>query len=134
MASICNVTFACEEPEELAAFWAAALEYEIEELPPAFVEELEDAGLDPSDVRAISDPNGSGPRLFFKRMPKTPTEHMPIHLDLNVDDREAAVAELVDLGATEVETKLLEAGPHRQIWTVMEDPEGNGFCVQAPGA
>ena len=133
MASIYNVTFACEEPEELAAFWAAALEYEIEELPPAFVEELEAAGHDPSDARGISDPTGAGPRLFFKRMPKTSTEHIPIHLDLNVDDRETAVAEFVELGATEVETKSLDVGDHRQRWTVMEDPEGNGFCVQAPG-
>ena len=34
MASIGNVTFACEDPAALAEFWAAAIEYELEELPP----------------------------------------------------------------------------------------------------
>lgn len=129
MASIQNVTFACEEPDELAAFWAETLEYEIEPIPEAFAEALEAAGRDPSDGRAIFDPTGDGPRLFFKRMPKSPTEHVPIHLDLEVADRERSVAELVERGATEVETKSLDVGEHRQVWTVMTDPEDNGFCV-----
>lgn len=133
MASIRNVTFACENPNELADFWAAVLEYEKEELPPAFADDLEAAGHDPADAVAISDPAGEEPRLFFKRMSKTPTESIPIHLDLDVVDREAAVAAFVELGATAVETKTFEAGDHREVWTVMEDPESNGFCVAAPG-
>lgn len=133
MVSIGNVTFACEEPDELASFWAAVLDYELEAIPPAFAEALEEAGHDPTDARAISDPSGDGSRLFFKRMPKTPTEHIPIHLDVHVADRTDAVERFADLGAREIETKSFEAGNHREVWTVMKDPEENGFCVAAPG-
>jgi hypothetical protein len=34
---------------------------------------------------------GEGPDLFFKRMRKSPTIELPIHLDVNVPDREAEV-------------------------------------------
>ncbi len=132
MATIGNITFACAEPDALATFWADILEYELEDIPPPLRDALEDAGHDPSDGRAISDPNGDGPRLFFKRMEKSPTEQIPIHLDLYVEDREAAVAAFVTQGATEIETKSLDLGAHEQVWTVLEDPEGNGFCVSAP--
>ena len=40
------------------------------------------------------------------------------------------MARLVALGATVVETKTRETGEFREVWTVMHDPEGNGFCVQ----
>ena len=133
MASIQNVTFACDEPDELATFWADTLEYELEPIPPELEEALRAAGEDPADARAIFDPSGNGLRLFFKRMPKSSTEHIPIHLDLVVPDRSRAVEELVARGANKIETKTLDLGEHEQIWTVMEDPEGNGFCV-APEA
>lgn len=58
---------------------------------------------------------------------KTSTDHLPIHLDIHVDD----CTSVVDSGANTVETKSLEVGPHRQVWTVMKDPEGN-FCVASP--
>ena len=37
---------------------------------------------------------------------------------------------LVGLGAAVVETKTRTTGPWEEVWTVMRDPEGNGFCVQ----
>ncbi len=132
MASIGNITFACEEPSELATFWAAALEYEIEEIPPDLLEAIEAEGRAPDEAAAASDPAGRGPRLFFKRMPRSSAEHIPIHLDINVDDREAAVERLSELGATVVETKTETVGPYTETWTVMQDPAGNGFCIQAP--
>lgn len=132
MTSIGNITFACDDPGALADFWAAALDYELEELPAELEEALLDAGRDPNDAAAIVDPDGEQPRLFFKKMPKTETESIPIHLDLNTDDRNATVDRLVELGAKKVETKTQQIGPVTETWTVMEDPEGNGFCVQAP--
>lgn len=129
MASIQNITFACEEPDALAAFWATTLGYELEPIPQALADSLERAGHDPRDGRAIVDPENDGPRLFFKRMEKSTTEQLPIHLDLAVSDREEAVETFVANGATEIETKSLDLGAHSQVWTVMQDPEGNGFCV-----
>ena len=32
--------------------------------------------------------------------------------------------------ACEVETKTRTTGPYTETWTVMKDPEGNGFCVE----
>jgi hypothetical protein len=88
------------------------------------------AGRDPNGAAAIVDPEGRGTRIFFNKAEKTPTDSIPIHLDLNAEDREAEVARLVSLGATEVETKTRTTGPYTEVWTVMKDPEGNGFCVQ----
>lgn len=134
MTSIGNITFACEDPTALAEFWAATLDYVMEELPPELEAAWRDAGRDPNAAAAIVDPDDKGPRLFFKKMNKTETDSMPIHLDLNTTDREATVRRLVELGAKKRETKSQQTGPLTETWTVMEDPEGNGFCVQSPGA
>ena len=130
MASLSNITFACEDPDRLADFWAAALGYVKQEAPPEFMKAWLAAGRDPNDAAAIVDPEGKGPRLFFEKKPKTPTTSIPIHLDLHAPDREAEVKRLVGLGAHEVETKTRTTGPYTETWTVMKDPEENGFCVE----
>jgi predicted enzyme related to lactoylglutathione lyase len=111
-----HVTFACDDSRSLAEFWAAVLGYETE----------------PSDDDCFA--RGDGPELFFKKMPKSPTIELPIHLDVNVPDREAEVRRIVGLGAKIVETKTSDAGELHETFTVMRDPEGNGFCVQGPDA
>jgi predicted enzyme related to lactoylglutathione lyase len=42
------------------------------------------------------------------------------------------VNRIIGLGAKLVETKTSEAGEVKEIFTVLRDPEGNGFCVQGP--
>jgi predicted enzyme related to lactoylglutathione lyase len=130
VASLGNITFACDDPSALSAFWAEALGYQRQEAPPEFMQAWIAAGRDPNDAAAAVDPAGRGPRLYFQRTPKTPTDSIPIHLDLNAEDRESEVARLVRLGATVVETKHRTTGDITEAWTVMRDPEGNGFCVQ----
>ena len=132
MASIGNITFACEDPGALAEFWAGAVGYDIEEAPPDLIEAIETEGGDLNAAAVAVDPAGRGPRLFFKKMPRSSPEHIPIHLDLDAEDRETEVRRLVELGATVVETKTETTGPYTETWTVMHDPEGNGFCVQSP--
>ncbi|TYL38634.1 glyoxalase/bleomycin resistance/dioxygenase family protein [Natronococcus pandeyae] len=132
MASIGNITFACEDPDGLAAFWTAAVDYELQEAPPGLLEAIEAEGGDPNAAASAIDPDGHGPRLFFKKMPRSSPEHIPIHLDLNAADREEEVERLAELGASIVETKTETTGPYTEAWTVMRDPEGNGFCVQSP--
>ena len=131
---ITNITFACENPVELAQFWRDALGYVEFELPAEIEEQIQaaaDAGeLDATGWGMAVPPDGVGPRLLFQRRPKTPTESIPIHLDLHGEDREAEVERLVGLGATVVEERsrrIAEVIDER--WTVMRDPEGNGFCV-----
>jgi len=85
-----RITFACDEPRALAEFWAAVL--------------VCDAQLN-AEGWAASDPRREGPELFFNHMPKSPTIELPIHLDVNVPDREAEVQRLMGLGAKLVETQ-----------------------------
>lgn len=132
MASIGNITFACEDPAALAEFWAEATNYEIEEAPPGLIEMIEGEGGDTNAAAAAIDPDEQGPRLFFKKMLRSTPDHIPIHLDLDTEDREAEIERLTDLGATIVETKTETTGSYTEAWTVMRDPEGNGFCVQSP--
>jgi hypothetical protein len=111
------MTFACEDHDQLADFWAAALGGERRGLP---------ASLGSSVVELP----GDGPDLLFKPDIERGTEQdLPIHLDVEADDREAAVADLEDLGATIRETKSETFETHTSTWTVMEDPEGNGVCL-----
>jgi predicted enzyme related to lactoylglutathione lyase len=109
-----HITFACEDTRAVGEFWAAVLGYEVV----------------PSDADCFA--RGGGPELFFKRMPKSPTIELPIHLDVNTPDREAEVNRIIGLGAKLVETKTSEAGELKETFTVLRDPEGNGFCVQGP--
>jgi len=128
-----NITFACEEPVRLAEFWAAATGYVALEVPAEIQEAVDraiEAGeLDPTGWAMLVPPSGEGPRLLFQRRQKTQTDSIPIHLDLGVDHREAAIERLVGLGATFVETKSHAIGPFTETWSVLRDPEGNGFCV-----
>jgi len=54
---------------------------------------------------------------------------LPVHLDLAIEDRAAAVERFRDLGGAVRETKSEEFADQTHTWTVMEDPEGNEFCV-----
>jgi predicted enzyme related to lactoylglutathione lyase len=112
-----HITFSCEEPARVAEFWGQLLDYETAA-----------AG----DSWLATDPRGEGVRLLFNRMPKSPTIELPIHVDVNVPDREAELARVLELGGRLVETKSHSVGDLEETWTVMRDPEGNGFCVQSP--
>jgi hypothetical protein len=131
---ISAVTFAAADPMRLAEFWAAALGYVPVAVPPDRLADLELAyergELERDGWAMLASPDGTGPRLLFHRRPKSQPEHIPIHLDLHADDREAEVDRLVALGATVVETKTQRLGNAEESWTVLRDPEGNGFCVE----
>ena len=76
---------------------------------------------------AAVDPKASGPRLVFQRVDDPPVEKSPIHLDLHVDDLEAAAATVTAIGGTRIDqTPITEAG---STWIRFEDPEGNVFCL-----
>jgi predicted enzyme related to lactoylglutathione lyase len=110
-----NITFACEDPRRVAEFWAQV---------------LDDYSAEPSGKSWRA--SGDGPELFFNRMKKSPTIEVPIHLDVNVPDRQAEVERLLGFGAHIVMTKTAAIGSLEETCTIMRDPEGNGFCVQTP--
>jgi predicted enzyme related to lactoylglutathione lyase len=133
MARIANITFTCRDPRRLADFWIAALGYVRQELHPEILEQLRESGFDMTSRDAAVDPEGRQPRLFFIKGEKTPTTAIPIHLDIGFDDPDAAVDRLLALGATVKERKTQTVGPWTDRFTVMQDPEGNSFCVQGVG-
>jgi uncharacterized glyoxalase superfamily protein PhnB len=133
VARLNNITFACEEPVRLAEFWREALGYKHIQVPPE-VEEAASAAIERGELEADSwamlvNPDATGPRLLFQRRPKTETTDIPIHLDIHSEDRPAEVERLQGLGATFVEERSQKIGSFEEFWTVMKDPEGNGFCV-----
>ncbi|HSC74069.1 MAG TPA: VOC family protein [Gaiellaceae bacterium] len=106
-----HITFACAEPQRVAEFWTVLLDgYALQEHVA----------------------RGDGPELLFRRAEKSPTIELPIHLDVNVPDREAELQRVLELGGKLVETKSHQIGELSETWTVMRDPEGNGFCIQSP--
>ena|ERR1700761_9349249 len=141
MATKIQITVDCADVTVAMAFWGPALGY-VQEPPPPGYESwpafAADRGIPRSEWRgALVDPAGVGPRVFFQTVPEPRTSKNRLHLDLEVTDRgapladrrapiAAKVASLVALGATEVET-IDEGGG---TFTVMRDPEGNEFCVQ----
>ena len=112
-----HITFSCDEPARVAEFWGRLLDYEAAAAGTSWF---------------ATDPRGEGTRLLFNRMPKSPTIELPIHVDVSVPDREAEVARVLELGGHLVETKSHSLGDLQETWTVMRDPEGNGFCLQSP--
>jgi hypothetical protein len=144
MAIPVQVTFDCHDPDRLARFWAELLGYEMEPPPPGFDSWqawLTDHGIPESEwnsASAIVDPDRAGPRLFFQRVPEDKVVKNRVHLDVNAggprgtpeEEREAnveaAVAKSIAAGATEV--RFVEERGER--FHVMQDPEGNEFCLQ----
>jgi Glyoxalase-like domain len=76
MARDIQITFDCADPAGLAAFWVEALGYQLQDPPQGFEsweQALETMGVPPesrNDASAVVDPEGSGPRLYFQRVPE----------------------------------------------------------------
>ena len=143
MAMAFQVTFDSADPGAHAAFWAEAMHYTLDPPPAGF--DSWDAALDawgvPADQRnnasAVVDPDGVGPRLFFQKVPEPKTAKNRVHLDLRAavglpaeersDALEAECTRLVALGASRV--RRMEADEINNVCIVMQDPEGNEFCL-----
>ncbi len=86
---------------------------------------------------ACVDPSGIGPRLFFQRVPEGKVVKNRVHLDVRVgtglvgterlETLEAECGRLVELGAVRV--RLLAADGINESCIVMQDIEGNEFCL-----
>ena len=106
-----GVTIDCADPQKLAEFWTEALGTTI-------------TG-DYGEYVFLAPKREDGPYLGLQRVPEERAGKNRVHIDFRAADRPAEVARLVKLGATEV-------GEHTVpglTWTVLEDPEGNVFCV-----
>nr|WP_069771286.1 VOC family protein [Streptomyces sp. LUP30] len=143
-----QLTVDCAEPERLVAFWAAALGYEVEPPPAPFASWRAywlDQGLSEEELGtgdcgdSVVDPRGVGPRIWFQQVPEPKATKNRLHLDLGVSGgrgvpfatrRERVLAEVARLesaGASPL--RVEESEESGSCFVVMQDPEGNEFCV-----
>ncbi len=136
-----QVTFDCADPERVARFWCEVLGYVVPPPPPGFASWTEFDQSLPAEKQgsafACVDPTDVGPRLFFQRVPEGKVVKNRVHLDVRAgtglagDERltalQAESARLVALGA--VQTQLLPADDVNESCIVMQDVEGNEFCL-----
>src|SRR5436853_6461831 len=136
-----QVTFDCAEPERVARFWCEVLGYVVPPPPKGFgTWDDYQRSLPPERQGAgfvCSDPTGVGPRLYFQRVPEGKVVKNRVHLDVRVgtglvgEERLAALesecARLISLGASRVQ--LLRADGFNESCLVMQDIEGNEFCL-----
>ena len=139
-----QIVLDAHDPLALGRFWAVALGY-VRESPPEGFDTWEDTlrawGLPEerwNDANAIVDPDGAGPRVYLQKVPEGKTAKNRVHLDVGVPGAErppgeghreavrARAAELEALGAARVRELDDEL---QGFWIVMQDPEGNEFCI-----
>lgn len=144
MAKVLQVTFDCADPKGLGEFWCEVLGY-VRESPPdaeTWEEQLVLWGVPESEWNsrnAIVDPDGVGPRIFFQRVPEGKSAKNRVHLDVRqapdladaerMEAYEQRAAELVALGARRVQRFDPDPATGEIGFIVMQDPEGNEFCL-----
>jgi hypothetical protein len=140
-----QVVIDCADPARLAGFWSEALGYKLQDPPsgfeswPAFLTSVGMPESEWNSASAVVDPDGAGPRIYLQRVPEPKAGKNRLHLDLNVggghdvpiEARKNKLAESVErlskLGASVVQELEEKYGG---ICIVMQDPEGNEFCLQ----
>jgi len=135
-----QVAIDCADPGLLARFWADLLGYQLEEPPPGYrswAEFSRTVGAAGEEWHAVVDPDDVGPRLLFHRVPEGKVAKNRLHLDVRVGGVrgtpkhvrrpivDAEVNRLLSRGARHVRTEDDET----DYFAVMQDPEGNEFCV-----
>ncbi len=110
MLAIGSIVWGVEDIPRAVAFWSAALHYKLKR--PA------------SEDWAILIPeSGAGIQLSLSKVSSPKARRH--HIDLFADDQAAEVERLLALGATRKAWRY----PAGADYVVLQDPEGNPFCV-----
>jgi predicted enzyme related to lactoylglutathione lyase len=114
-ASVGYLVIDATDPERLTTFWCAMLGVEV------------DSTIGDGQFVVLS-PTTDGLTVGFQKVPEQKTSKNRVHLDLVVEDLDAATAEIESLGG-----RRLEPGTTRDLegfrWRIMADPEGNEFDI-----
>jgi hypothetical protein len=146
-----QIVIDCRDPEPLARFWAAALDYVLEPPPEGF-DTWDDwrraIGLPDSylgvGTDSIIDPRGEGPRIWFNAGTEAKVVKNRLHFDIHASGAgptanhdiplatrkqgvDAEAKRLADLGATITGVLTPEGADHYAMG--MKDPEGNEFDI-----
>lgn len=109
---IMYVTFDCENPRRLGAFWSEVTGYAVV--------------MDEDTFVALAAPDERGVRgILFWKVPEPKANKNRIHVDLATRNPDEEIDRLSSLGAHKVEYRQ----GNGRGWTVMLDPEGNEFCI-----
>ncbi len=124
MARIRDIVIDCANAPALARFWASVLDgYDVRAYDQNEIARLAEQGFTPETDPAVA-VDGPGPTLFLQQVPESKVTRNRVHLDITGEDRSEEVERLRGLGAT--------VRAERETFTVMQDPEGNEFCVREP--
>jgi predicted enzyme related to lactoylglutathione lyase len=112
-----EVTVDCRDPERVASFWGQL---------------LDQRAMPQSDGRFRLGPTvRGGPLINFQPVPEEKVGKTRVHLDIWVDDLDAAISLVEQLGGRHTGER------HRHAegkWVVVADPEGTEFCLVALAA
>jgi catechol 2,3-dioxygenase-like lactoylglutathione lyase family enzyme len=107
-----SIVIHCHEFDRMVAFWGAALHY----VPRAPAE---------GGWVVLQDPAGRGPNLSFQARKERRRGRNWLHLDLYTSDQAGEVERLLALGARRYPWRYRPGADY----VVLEDPDGNLFCV-----
>lgn len=112
MIKIGSIVIHCYEFERMVAFWQEALHYVPRE--PAS-----------SDWIVLCDPESYGPNISFQARDRRGWRRSWLHLDLYTDSQQEEVRRLITIGAKQYPWRY----PPNADYVVLQDPDGNLFCV-----
>jgi hypothetical protein len=147
MSTKIQVTVDCADPALLVQFWSTALGY-LPEPPPAGAPDwltywrgigVPEDELDGDGCDSVIDPDGSGPRIWFQKVPEPKQSKNRLHLDLAVGGGRGIELPLRRLRVLAEASRLEAAGASRlrvleqdgldHFAITLQDPEGNEFCL-----
>ena len=96
--------------EKSAKFWSAVTGRELGDVSPPYI-----------DLPSTN--NEDEVTISIQQVPDQ--ESLGMHIDIVVDDIDEAIQQIVDLGGKLVEEK----SECNWRWAVMQDPDGNTFCL-----
>jgi hypothetical protein len=107
-----DIVIDCVDPERLAQFWCGVLGYEI---------------FDRDDTGVAVRGSSASANILFIRVPESKVAKNRMHFDVCPIDgsQEEELARLIRLGARR--SAIVGSGS----WVVLEDPEGNEFCLMS---
>ncbi len=113
MLKIGSIVIRCYEFDQMNQFWQAALGYKpIRPVKGGWV--------------ILADPHHKGPNISLDQTPAKRTGKRGwLHLDLYAENQESEVERLIKLGAKPYPWRY----PENADYVVLEDPDGNLFCV-----
>ena len=113
MLKIGSIVIRCFEFEKMYEFWKEALGYVPREQPNG-------------GWVVLTDPKKEGPNISLDQAPnRREGKRGWLHLDLYTSNRDDEVARLIKIGAKEYDWRY----PEYADYTVLEDPDGNLFCI-----